>query len=66
MGLEGVFTILQTGGPVGMAAIFCWMWWLERKERQRSQEALLVQSNATIKALTKFEAVLERFEERLR
>ena len=35
-------------------------WWLERKERQVAQTALLKQSNETIQTLTKFEAVLER------
>ncbi len=65
MDLSTVFNILETGGPVGMAAIFCVMWYLERRERQSAQTALLAQSNAMIKALVKFEAVLDRIDHRL-
>lgn len=66
MDLTTVFEILQKGGPVAMAAIFCCMWWLERKERQAAQQALLSQSGATIEALTRFEAVLDALEKHWR
>jgi hypothetical protein len=61
MSVMQIFELLQTGGPVAMAAIFCAMWYLERKERQDAQQALLTQSNAMIQTLTKFEGVLDRF-----
>lgn len=57
-----LFDLLVKGGPVATGAIFAFMWWLERKERREAQGALLELSNASIKALTKLESVLERFE----
>ena len=65
MDLVTLFDILQKGGPVAMAAIFCYMWSLERKERQAAQQSLLAQSNATIQTLTKFEGVLDRISDRV-
>lgn len=59
----GLLEVLIKGGPFGVAAIFAFQWWLERKERQEAQAALLKLSNATIQALTKFETVLERYED---
>lgn len=60
MELTSLFEILKAGGPVAMAAIFAYIWYLERKERQEAQRSLLSLSTSMIKSLTKFEGVLDK------
>lgn len=53
-----IFHLLQTGGPIGMAAVFCWMWWLERKDRKAADDQLYELATASIEATTKTEVAL--------
>jgi len=53
-----IFNLLQTGGPIGMAAVFFYMWWLERKERKATQAHLFELATASVEATTKTEVAL--------
>jgi hypothetical protein len=59
MDLNLVFEALQRGGPVGMAAIFCVMWWLERKDRKAADAELYDLATASIESSTKTHVTLE-------
>jgi predicted negative regulator of RcsB-dependent stress response len=53
-----VFDLLQTGGPIGMAAVFCWMWWLERQDRKAAESQLFELATASVETSTKTEVAL--------
>lgn len=53
-----IFDLLETGGPIGMAAIFCFMWWLERKDRKTAQEQIFELATASIETSIKTEGAL--------
>jgi hypothetical protein len=36
--LKVFYELLRDGGPVAMAAIFAFMWWLERKDNKDNQK----------------------------
>lgn len=38
MDLQQLYTLLKEGGPIAMAAIFAFMWWLERQGAQAARD----------------------------
>lgn len=53
------FDLLETGGPVGMAAVFCFMWWLERKDRKLAQEHTFELATSLIETSVKTQGALD-------
>lgn len=45
---------------IGLSAIFLWLWWTERKERQEQQQALLKLMERALPALAESTDVLDR------
>lgn len=62
MDLVKLFEIMKTGGPIAVAAVFCWMWWMERRDRKAADEQLFDLSTASVEAITKNEIALNRNE----
>ena len=61
MELEKLFALLTQGGPVGMAAIAFYMWFLERQERRATSKQLLELAQASIASSAKTSNSLETF-----
>ena len=50
---------------IGLSAIFIWMWWTERKERQEQQQTLLKLMERALPALAESTDVLDRVQSAL-
>lgn len=55
--LAGLATLVT---QIGLSAIFIWMWWTERKERQDLQQTLLALMERALPALAESTDALER------
>lgn len=50
---------------IGLSAIFLWLWWTERKERQEQQQTLLKLMERALPALAESTDVLDRVQSAL-
>lgn len=50
---------------IGLSAIFLWLWWTERKERQEQQQTLLKLMERALPALSESTDVLDRVQSAL-
>jgi len=56
--IKAIFEALLTGGPLGLAMVFCLMWWLERKDRKEAEAQVYELAVSSVETSTKTEVAL--------